>query len=169
MLLKFTRPLVLLTAMLTLIGLAAPVQADDDEEPEQLRLIQDFLGVCGYYDLSGRWITGEDGEIIELEELCLARRASISAAIATNTLSDPFWDAFQDVASPTALAFAEDLERQDVLEYGATVCPLLESGNTMQDVRAIQVRGGLPASFDAAINVAAINVYCPEYRDYIGR
>jgi Protein of unknown function (DUF732) len=56
-----------------------------------------------------------------------------------------------------------------VISYGETICPLLNEGKTMQQVRQIQVEGGLPASFDAAVNVAAINTYCPQHSPQIGR
>jgi hypothetical protein len=125
-------------------------------------------GVCGQvYGLSGRSVILPGGEFQRLEDYC----ASVEATVVPIPVvqGGNFWQAFLAVASPEAVDFARAAGPDDVVAYGQTICPNLRGGGSMQDVRAEQIRGGLPASFDAAVNVAAINTYCPEYQAQIGR
>lgn len=80
-----------------------------------------------------------------------------------------FWQTFLTAASPEAIVFAQSVEQEAVLEYGQTICPSLDEGKTMDEVRATQIENGLPADFDAAVNVAAIHAYCPQHETQIGR
>jgi hypothetical protein len=101
-----------------------------------------------------------------LEDHCAVTESTIVPIAVEN---GDFWQAFLAVATPEAVEFARSAGRDDVVAYGATICPTLRDGGTMKDVRTLQLRGGLPAAFDAAVNVAAINTYCPEYQSQIGR
>lgn len=168
--LNLLRPLVLLSPMLLLTTIAAtvfasPAHADDDE----IALPIDPLYPCGVVYRSGHWVVNSAGEMVNLDEICTQRQAAQRAVQVVETDGDAFLQAFYDVASTEAIAFANSAGTTSVIEYGSTICPLLQTGNTMADIRRTQVRNGLPASFDGAVNVAAINTYCPGYQSEIGR
>jgi hypothetical protein len=150
-----------------LVGLAQAGQAQQVAPPRQPTANPLTPGICGeVYELSGRSVVLPTGQLVRLEDYCVTRRA-----IATSTTGEgeEFWQAFLKSASPEAISFAQSAGRDPVVAYGATICPTLQNGATMQDLRKMQIDGGLPASFDAAVNVAAINTYCPQYQSSIGR
>ncbi len=158
------------SVVLSTVGMTFSAQAQN----EATEVPPDFLGICGISNYSGRWIIDSSGRLIDLSEVCARRLAAQEAQEAvvvavTSTDGNLFWQAFLNVASPEAIAFARNTGQPAVVEYGTTICPLLQTGNSMQDVRAIQLQGGLPPAFDAAVNVAAINTYCPQYQAQIGR
>lgn len=168
--LKIAYSLVLMGSMLLpLAGLAQPAiaQDSDDDEETQVVPVTGFLGVCELNTLSGlTFIDEETGEVRVLADYCPTETAT---RLSLTEEGEEFWQAFLSVASPNAIEFASKANRQEVANYGATVCVVMDEGASLQEVRQLQLEGGLPASFDAAVNVAAINTYCPEYRGEIGR
>ncbi|MGJ3246103.1 MAG: DUF732 domain-containing protein [Elainellaceae cyanobacterium] len=156
--------------LLILAGFAPSAHAQDSElspRPEP-------TGLCVLNELGGLWVNDEDGQLVQLEDLCQRFQPQQSlnneiAAARLTELEEEFWQSFLNVASTEAIAFANQVNHQDVVDYGKTICTSLERGDTMNDVRKVQVDGGLPPAFDAAVNVAAINTYCPEFRFAIGR
>lgn len=156
--------------LLILAGFAPSAHAQDAELP----LRPEPTGLCVLNELGGLWVNDEDGQLVQLEDLCQRfqprQYVNDDVAVARLTeLEEEFWRSFLNVASREAIAFANQVNYQDVVDYGKTVCASLESGDTMNDVRKVQVEGGLPPAFDAAVNVAAINTYCPEFQFEIGR
>jgi len=169
--LKIAYSLLLIGSMLVpFVGMAQPARsqaAADSDEEVQVVPVTGYLGVCELNTLSGlSVIDNETGEIRILADYCPTETAT---RLSLSEEGERFWRAFLDVASPRALEFASRANRQEVANYGATVCVVLNEGSTMQEVRQLQTQGGLPPSFDAAVNVAAINTYCPQYRAEIGR
>ncbi len=158
------------------LGGATVVSAQEQDEEQNLNLeIQvraDPTGLCAIPELGGMWVNDNTGQIVRLEELCqaLLPERFISVSMAELSAQEvEFWEAFLNVASPEAITFANQVSHQDVVDYGKSVCISLGRGDTMADVRKVQIEGGLPAAFDAAVNVAAINTYCPGYQYQIGR
>lgn len=127
-------------------------------------------GLCyqGQRDISGSWVNDGTGQLVPLPSLC-----EVAIQHRENTRIPPedteFWHAFLTAASPEALEFANTAGVESVTTYGQTICPSLTELGTMNELRMLQVQGGLPASFDAAINVAAIHTYCPGKTRSIGR
>ena len=89
--------------------------------------------------------------------------------IDTPNPDEQFFRIFLEAASPEAIAFSHSVEQAAIIEYGESICPLLQDGLTMDDIRSTQMQAGLPADFDAAVNVSAIHTYCPDYESQIGR
>lgn len=166
---KLLRSIAITSSFLLLTaGIAQTAQAQETSEPEQSIPAVLNSGVCGQvYGLTGRSVILPNGQFERLEDYCALTEATIVTIAAVS--GGDFWGAFLAVASPEAVDFARSAGRDDVVAYGETICPSLRGGGTMKDIRASQVRGGLPAAFDAAVNVAAINTYCPEYHAQIGR
>lgn len=167
--LKIAYSLVLMGSMLfPLAGLTQPAIAQDSDDDEvQVVPVTGFIGVCELNTLSGlTFIDEETGEVRILADYCPTETAT---RLSLSEEGEEFWRAFLSVASPNAIEFASKANRQEVANYGATVCVVMDEGSSLQEVRQLQLEGGLPASFDAAVNVAAINTYCPEYRGEIGR
>jgi Protein of unknown function (DUF732) len=124
-------------------------------------------GICGQiYNLSGRSTILPGGEFLRMVDYCAAVRTSITTV---SPEGEEFWQAFLMVASPEALRYAEAAGRDDVVAYGSSICPVLESGTSMTELRQLQEEGGLPVAFDSAVNVAAVNTYCSQYRSSLGR
>ncbi|NET50579.1 MAG: hypothetical protein F6K09_18175 [Merismopedia sp. SIO2A8] len=140
--------------------------------------ISDPPGLCymSERDLSGRWITqGEDG-VVPLVTVCQAaftiqesQTQENGDVIILSPEETTFWQAFTAAASPDAWEFAASLDADAVMVYGETICLSLEQGEPIAEIRAIQSEGNLPPSFDAAVNVAAIHAYCPQFTSVIGR
>ncbi len=166
-----------------------PAVADEGESEESINF-RDRPGLCALRnETSGRWVHDGNGQMVPLREICGdsdAWDAYVSsfdeelAAIADNPIAEPltpeqvtpnqeFWLRFRTAASNEALEFARSLELSAVIDYGQTICPLLNDGVTMDEVRDTQVEADLPADFDAAVNVAAIHTYCPQHVTQIGR
>ena len=127
-------------------------------------------GLCyqGQRDISGSWVNDGTGELVPLTALCEVA-IQHQETINIPPIETSFWQAFITAASPEALEFANASEVEDVIAYGQTICPSLHELGTMHELRMTQAEGGLPASFDAAVNVAAIHTYCPEKARSIGR
>lgn len=124
-------------------------------------------GICGQiYNLSGRSVILPSGEFLRMVDYCAAVRTSITTI---SPEGEEFWQAFLAAASPEALRYAEAAGRDDVVAYGSSICPVLESGTSMTELRQLQEEGGLPVAFDSAVNVAAVNTYCSQYRSSLGR
>ena len=138
--------------------LAHPVLAQ-----EQVEVVHDPLGLCNLYPLSGHAIIDTSGNLVTLPQYCQALREIEKSG------SSPFWQAFLAAGNREAIAFAHTLEQKEVIAYSQTICPFLQGGGTLDDLRRIQSGGELPAEFEVAITIAAINVYCPAYRSEIGR
>lgn len=121
-------------------------------------------------ELSGRSIVDAQGQLVSLVDFC--REQQFQQQVETPVLgaeAQAFWQNFLNVASIEAVAFSQTVNQQQVVDYAATVCPFLQNGGTLQQIRQIQLAGDLPVSFDAAVSVAAIYTYCPEFRSQIGR
>lgn len=127
-------------------------------------------GLCyqGQQDISGSWVNDGTGTLVPLSTLC-ELAIQYQETIDMPPVETAFWQAFVTAASPEALDFASTASVEDVIAYGQTICPSLRDLGTMDELRVVQAQGGLPASFDAAINVAAIHTYCPEKARSIGR
>ena len=127
-------------------------------------------GLCyrGERDISGTWVNDGTGQLVPLTTLCEVA-IQHQEIMTTASAEIPFWQAFVTAASPEALEFANEAGVDDVVAYGQTICPSLHELGSMDELRIFQAQGGLPASFDAAVNVAAIHTYCPEKTRSIGR
>lgn len=167
-----------LVRLLSVVGVSLAVVAGSatatyaDEEDFEVQLRPDPTGLCVLPELGGMWVNDSTGQIVQLEDLCEALLPERFIGVSTTELSEleiAFWEAFLEVASREAITFANQVDHQDVVDYGKSVCLSLEQGDTMTDVRKVQIEGGLPPAFDAAVNVAAINTYCPGYQYQIGR
>ncbi|NEQ26263.1 MAG: hypothetical protein F6K28_45940 [Microcoleus sp. SIO2G3] len=151
----------LLTGLLLI--LSSPADAQDVLTP-------DPYGICSVGELGGRSIVNSAGQLVRLNEYCQQQVQITEQQIPPpDPNENAFWQAFRAVASPAALEFSESIDRQQLIAYSTTICPFLASGGTMQQVRAVQVQSRLPAAFDAAVNVAAIHTYCPQFTNQIGR
>jgi len=159
-------------------GLALVPAADNSPAP-------DNRGLCQLNNLAGRSIIDPQGQLINLLDFCEQQQ--------TLQLTEPqlipdsdhsqanpeenqeefqqeaFWRSFTEVASSDAVQFSNTLDRQQIIAYGATICPYLNNGGTLQQVRQIQAQGKRPTSFDVAVTIAAIHTDCPEYTGQIGR
>ncbi|MBD2462898.1 DUF732 domain-containing protein [Oscillatoria sp. FACHB-1407] len=161
-------------AMLSpLLFLTAPFSqaAQAQEPPQSIPVVVDPTvvtpGICGQiHGLSGRSVILPSGEFVRLVDYCTTVGTSITAV---SFEGEEFWQAFLIAASPEALRYAESVGRDEVVSYGATICPVLNSGTSMQELREVQAEGDLPVAFDAAVNVAAVNTYCPQYQSQLGR
>lgn len=129
----------------------------------------DPYGICSVGELGGRSIV-QAGQLVTLNEYCQQPvQIAEQQAPPPDPTQNAFWQAFLTVASPAAIEYSESLDRQQLLAYSTTICPFLSSGGSLQQIRSVQVQSGLPAAFDAAVNVAAIHTYCPQYVNQIGR
>ncbi|NJN86243.1 MAG: hypothetical protein HC881_07925 [Leptolyngbyaceae cyanobacterium SL_7_1] len=155
--------LVRVIALLTpWVGMATPIHAQEAIAPPS-------RGICAMQYYSGLATIDTDGQVVSLEDYC---RAFPSVAPETAPISvegNKFWQAFLTAASPAALAFAESTGQQAVIDYGMTICPYLDDGGSLPELRQIQSSLPIPPSFDVAVTVAAIHTNCPEYRAGIGR
>ncbi|MEM9449837.1 MAG: DUF732 domain-containing protein [Cyanobacteria bacterium P01_E01_bin.6] len=135
----------------------------------------DAAGLCSMVSTQpGRWVTDGFAGMLPLDEVCtfqddVNRDGALSDSQLRARFDEQFWQMFLQAASPEAIAFSQGVEQSAVIEYGRTICPLLNDGITMDDVRTTQRQSGLPADFDAAVNVSAIHIYCPEHDRQIGR
>ena len=149
-----TKGMVLISISLAAIA-PSPALAQD-------KFAQDALGLCGLYNLSGYSAVNAAGVLVNLTQYCQQQQMQ-EAAIA------PFWQAFVAAASQKTVAYAQGLGQQEVAAYGTTICPFLENGGTLDQLRQIQGSGELASGFEAAVVVAAVNTYCPTYQSEIGR
>ncbi|MDX2213029.1 MAG: DUF732 domain-containing protein [Oculatellaceae cyanobacterium bins.114] len=158
--------------LLLAAGFFQAAQAQQAQQPPQsIPVVVDPTvvtpGICGQiYGLSGRSVILPNGEFVRLVDYCTTVGTSITAV---SPEGDEFWQAFLVAASPEAVRYAEAVGRDEVVAYGATICPVLNSGTSMQELRAVQSEGEVPIAFDAAVNVAAVNTYCPQHQSQLGR
>jgi Protein of unknown function (DUF732) len=132
----------------------APALAQD-------KVAEDTLGLCGLHNLSGYSAIDAVGSLVNLTQYCHQQQVQPSAS--------PFWQSFLVAADRNTVAYAEALGQQQVAAYGTAICPFLENGGTLAQLRQIQVSGELPSGFEVAVAVAAIHTYCPTYRSEMGR
>jgi hypothetical protein len=157
----------LLTGLLPLLTL---VPYADAQTPEA----QIATGICGLYNHSGYLVVDEAGNLVDIAEYC---QRQADRQLHTNLPNDPqlaavaseFWRTFEMTASAEAQQMAAELGRDEVLAYGATICPFLQQGGTLRELRQIQTDGNLPSSFETAVTVAAIYSQCPAHRAELGR
>ncbi|MBD3882102.1 hypothetical protein IFO70_10060 [Phormidium tenue FACHB-886] len=122
----------------------------------------DPLRLCPLQNLSGYSAIDATGSLINLKQYCqLQVRTQLSHA--------PFWQAFAAAAAPRAIAYARTLDQEAILAYSDTICPFLENGGTINQLRQIQTSGTLPSEFEVAVTIAAIQTQCPTYQADLGR
>lgn len=152
-------------------GFSQSAIAQETQETQEIPVVVEpstvTPGICGQiYGLSGRSVILPSGEFLRLVDYCTVVGTSITAV---SYEGEEFWQAFLAAANPEAQRYAEAAGRDEVVAYGATICPVLNSGTSLSELRQIQAEGDLPVAFDSAVNVAAINTYCPQHRLQVGR
>lgn len=120
-------------------------------------------GICSVYRQAGYLIVDETGNLVALTDYCRHQEDLLP------THTNRFWQAFTETADQEALDIANTLTPEEVVSYGSSICPFLEQGGTLQDLRSLQGDGDLPSGFEVAVTVAAIHAYCPTYRSQLGR
>lgn len=120
-------------------------------------------GICGLYNHDGYLVVDESGNLINMQDYC--QRQHDRSASATRQ----FWQAFTATANPTVMEVAQKLGQEQVVAYGSMICPFLDQGGTLAELRQIQGDGDLPRDFEVIVTVAAINTYCPAHVAEIGR
>lgn len=125
-------------------------------------------GVCNLHNLGGYLVIDASGNLVPLPIYCQQAQPEPTAPTASRE-ADRFWQTFNTVASSQTLDYANRVDRQSITAYAATICPYLEQGGTLQELRQLQSSQALPAGVDVAITVAAIHSYCPAYRSAIGQ
>jgi hypothetical protein len=123
----------------------------------------DRLRLCPLHNLSGYSAIDAAGNLINLSQYCQSQQQMAQSNHA------PFWQAFLTAADPKAIAYARTLNHEAVFAYGEAICPFLESGGTVGQLRQIQTAGTLPSGFEVAITIAAIQTHCPTYQSEFGR
>jgi hypothetical protein len=150
-------------AVYVLTGLVLPIVV-----PTSLALAQDASlqarGICGLYNHSGYLVVNEAGQLVNVTDYCQEQRQQHAAPE-----TSAFWRAFEATASAEARAAAATLGSEQVVAYGSTICPFLDQGGTLQELRQIQLDGNLPKGFETAVTVAAIQTYCPAHQSELGR
>jgi Protein of unknown function (DUF732) len=141
----------------TLATAISPTQASD------LVAYDNRGDMCASYNASGYMIVDPYGRLVNLRDYCNTQKAEGSPQ-----QSQSFWEQFVKWADADAIAFANNLDRQDVVAYGATICPFLQNGGSLSDLRQLQADAQLPTGFESAITAAAVNTYCPGYRSAVG-
>ncbi|MBD2089250.1 DUF732 domain-containing protein [Microcoleus sp. FACHB-1515] len=133
-------------------------------------ILPDPYGICSVGELGGRSIVNSASQLVSLNEYCQQQVQLVEQQTPPpDPTQNAFWEAFLNIASPAAIEYSESIDRQQLLAYSTTICPFLSSGGTLPQIRSVQVQSGLPAAFDAAVNVAAIHTYCPQFINQIGR
>lgn len=120
-------------------------------------------GICGLYNREGYLVVDESGNLINMQDYCQRQHDRSVPAISQ------FWRAFTATANARAIEVANELGQEDVVAYGSVICPFLDQGGTLAELRQIQGDGNLPRDFEVAVTVAAINTYCPAHVAEIGR
>jgi hypothetical protein len=131
-----------------------------------------IAGICGLNQRSGYLIVDETGNLVDLVSYCQQqadRVEQVTRSSSANPRSTSFWQAFETSASPEAIVTANALGADEVIAYGSAICPFLEQGGSLGELRQIQGDGNLPTSFEVAVTIAAIDTYCPAFRSEIGR
>jgi hypothetical protein len=148
-----------------LISIGFPLSAS-----AQTNLNATGSGVCGLNNRSGYLIVDESGNLVDLVDYCRRYQDQLESRISpSDPGSSSFWQAFEASASPEAIVVANSLGSEEVIAYASTICPFLEQGGSLPELRQIQGDGHLPTSFEVAVTFAAINTYCPAFRSEMGR
>ena len=121
------------------------------------------LGICRMAPLTGRVAIDHSGNLLVLSDYCRSQHDQL------DDQAEHFWQNFIKSAGSEAIDFAHTLDRQSVVAYGTTICPFLENGGTLPELRQLQSDTRLPSTFETAVTLAAIYTYCPAYRSEIGR
>ncbi len=84
---------------------------------------------------------------------------------ASGVLDEQFWAIFSGIGAdyPRVLESARSVEPATIVSYARMICPTVQAHGSLQVVLRQQAASDVPASLLAAINVAAINAYCPEH------
>lgn len=119
------------------------------------------LGLCHLYNLSGYFAIDQTGEVLPLQPYCENQQNWVWYA------EGDFWQAFRQVASAEAIAFAQTRERETVEAYAQSICALLNdeslaASTAVQTLQNIQANPSLPPGFDQAVTEAATRAYCPQ-------
>lgn len=130
--------------------------AAETEPPSEFRL--GTPGICRFYNLSGYLALAADGQLVPLEPYC---EQQYNWAWYEES---KFWRRFRDAATGETLAFAQTLNRHEIESYALTICPFLDDGGTLPELRQIQSDNDLPPEFEQAVTVAAVRTYCRQYR-----
>jgi hypothetical protein len=123
----------------------------------------DPLRLCPLHNLSGYSAIDASGNLINLRQYCQSQQEMAKPNHA------PFWQAFLAAAAPAAIDYARTLNADAVFAYSETICPFLENGGTLNQLRQIQGSGTLPSEFEVAVTSAAIQTECPAYQSELGR
>ncbi|NJR66592.1 MAG: hypothetical protein HC772_16800 [Leptolyngbyaceae cyanobacterium CRU_2_3] len=155
-------PAILKAMALTLLSLTAiassPALAEEKFAQDAQDQVHDQLGLCGLHNLSGYSAINSTGTLVNLTQYCRQQQGVQPSA------SYPFWQMFLKVADLETIAYAQTLGQNGVTAYGATICPFLQAGGTLEQLRQIQVNGELLSNFEVAVAVAAIHTDCPIYQ-----
>lgn len=153
-------------AVYLLTGLFLPIAVFTSPATAQDTSLQ-ATGICGLYNHSGYLVVNEAGQLVNVVDYCQNQQAQ--QAQQTPPENSAFWRAFATTASSEARAVATTLGSDEVIAYSTTICPFLDQGGTLQELRQIQLDGELPSGFETAVTVAAIQAYCPAHRSQLGR
>lgn len=118
-------------------------------------------GICRFYNLSGYMALDADGQLVALKPHCQQQRNWAWYE------ESRFWRRFRDAATGETITFAQTLDRHQIEAYAQSICPFLEDGGTLPELRQIQTDDRLPTEFEHAITIAAIRTYCRQYRSQL--
>ncbi len=118
-------------------------------------------GICRLYNLSGYLALAADGRLVTLKPYCQEQRNWVWYE------ESRFWSRFRDAATVETLAFAQTLDRHEIEVYALSICPFLQDGGTLPELRQIQADDRLPTEFEQAVTTAAIRTYCRQYRSQL--
>jgi Protein of unknown function (DUF732) len=124
---------------------------------------QDRLGICPLSNLSGYSAIDIEGNLVNLIAHC--QGVSNTSELRHNA----FWDSFVKTADDEAIAYANTSGRVEVTAYGNTICPFLQNGGTLAELRQVQSDQSFPPTFEVAVTKAAIQTYCPTHQAEIGQ
>jgi hypothetical protein len=166
--LSFAFKAAFISSLIGSLSWAEPVLAESDmpvisESIQAEEVGLDQLRLCPLHNLSGYSAIDAAGNLINLNQYCQSQQ---QMAQPNRT---PFWQTFLATADPEAIAYARMLNHEAVFAYGEAICPFLESGGTVGQLRQIQTGGTLPSSFEVAVTIAAIQTHCPIYQSEFGR
>ncbi|KGF74010.1 hypothetical protein DO97_00300 [Neosynechococcus sphagnicola sy1] len=84
---------------------------------------------------------------------------------AAGNLDDRFWETFSSaINDPQVLNTVQIVGRSGTISLGQEVCQTLAAGGTLPDPEQKSQESRYPAAYFAAINTAAVNTYCPQYK-----
>jgi hypothetical protein len=135
------------------------ITATSETEPPEFEL--GTPGICRFYNLSGYLALAADGQLVPLKPYCEQQRNWVWYE------EGRFWQRFRDAATSETLTFAQTLNRHEIESYALSICPFLEDGGTLSELRQIQTDNRLPSEFEQAITIAAVRTYCRQYRSQL--